>query len=99
MRALQVEVPAGTGIVLQDEGFLRLWQRKRRAGRAGRLSNCRHSLKRAGNQWHHLVGMFTGTQLQIFLDSVRQETLGMAITPPANDRDVEIGRWWSAKTV
>jgi hypothetical protein len=50
------------------------------------------------SRWHHLVGVYTGTQLQIYLDSVLQKTLGLTNTPAANNRDVEIGRWWGGGT-
>ena len=46
------------------------------------------------NQWHHLAGVWTGTQLQIYEDGVLQSTLDQSVTPANNTRDVEIGRSW-----
>jgi hypothetical protein len=46
------------------------------------------------DQWHHLAGVYTGTQLQIFLDAILQNTLDLNIMPAGNTREVEIGRSW-----
>jgi hypothetical protein len=50
------------------------------------------------NQWHHLAGVWTGTQLQIYEDGVLQNTFDQSATPANNSRDVEIGRSWGGGT-
>jgi uncharacterized repeat protein (TIGR01451 family) len=50
------------------------------------------------DQWHHLAGVFTGTQIQIYLDGVVQQTLDQTNLPANNQRDVEIGRSWGGGT-
>ncbi|HWX18666.1 MAG TPA: immunoglobulin domain-containing protein, partial [Candidatus Binatia bacterium] len=47
------------------------------------------------NRWHHLAGVYTGTQLLIYLDGVLQNTLAVTNVPVGNTRDVEIGRSYS----
>ena len=46
------------------------------------------------NQWHHLAGVFTGTQLQVYQDGALQSTLNQTALPVNNQRDAEIGRSW-----
>ena len=50
------------------------------------------------NQWHHLAGVWTGTQLQIYEDGVLQDTLNQSVPPASNSRDAEIGRSWGGGT-
>lgn len=50
------------------------------------------------NQWHHVAGVWTGTQLQIYEDGVLQDALNQTILPANNSRDVEIGRSWGGGT-
>ena len=50
------------------------------------------------NQWHHLAGVFTGTQLQIYLDGALQSTLNQTALPVNNQRDAEIGCSWGGGT-
>jgi hypothetical protein len=44
--------------------------------------------------WHHLAGVFTGAQLQIYLDGKLQNTAALSISPTGNNREMEIGRSW-----
>jgi hypothetical protein len=44
--------------------------------------------------WHHLVGVYTGFQLQMFLDGVLQKSITTAVVPAGNNRDIELGRSW-----
>jgi hypothetical protein len=46
------------------------------------------------NRWRHLAGVWTGTQLQIYLDGMLQGALDQTVLPVNNQRDVEIGRSW-----
>ncbi len=46
------------------------------------------------NHWHHLVGVFTGTQILLYEDNVLQNSRATSTTPVGNVRDVEIGRSW-----
>jgi hypothetical protein len=46
------------------------------------------------NQWHHLAGVWTGSQLQIYLDGTLHNSLNQTNLPANNLRDVEIGRSW-----
>jgi hypothetical protein len=46
------------------------------------------------NQWHHLVGVFTGSQALLYKDGVLEGTSGIITAPAANSRDVEIGSSW-----
>jgi hypothetical protein len=46
------------------------------------------------NQWHHIAGVWTGVELQIYLDGGLQATLGQTRMPVNNTRGVEIGRAW-----
>src|ERR1039458_4050789 len=50
------------------------------------------------DQWHHLAGTWTGTQLQIYEDGVLQGTLNQTYIPSNNSRDAEIGRSWGGGT-
>ena len=50
------------------------------------------------DQWHHLAGVFTGTQLQIYLDGTLQGSLAQTVLPANNTRPVEIGRSWGGGT-
>ena len=50
------------------------------------------------NHWHHLAGVWTGTQLQMYLDGALQDTLNETTLPANNLRDVEIGRSWGGGT-
>jgi hypothetical protein len=45
------------------------------------------------DQWHHVVGVFTGSQLAIYQDGVLANAVGVSDFPAPNSRDVEIGRW------
>jgi hypothetical protein len=46
------------------------------------------------DQWHHLAGLWTGTQLEIYEDGVLQQSISQTVPPANNSRDVEIGRSW-----
>jgi hypothetical protein len=46
------------------------------------------------DHWHHLVGVFTGTQISLHEDSLLQNTLALTNIPAGNTRDLEIGRSW-----
>ncbi len=46
------------------------------------------------DQWHHLAGVWTGTQLEIYEDGVLQDSLSETTLPASNTRDAEIGRSW-----
>ena len=46
------------------------------------------------NHWHHLVGVWTGTQLEIYLDGQLQSSLAQTVSPAGNTRDMEIGSSW-----
>jgi len=46
------------------------------------------------DHWHHLAGVFTGTQLAIYLDGVIHGNLAVTNLCAGNNRDVEIGRSW-----
>jgi hypothetical protein len=48
------------------------------------------------DQWHHLAGVWTGTQLEIYEGGVLQGSLSQTNLPASNSRDVEIGRSWGA---
>jgi hypothetical protein len=50
------------------------------------------------SRWHHLVGVWTGTQLEIYLDGQLQNSLAQTTPPAANTRDVEIGSSWGGGT-
>lgn len=50
------------------------------------------------DQWHHLAGVFTGSQLEIYLDGVLQNTTAFSGAPVNNTRDVSIGRSWGGGT-
>jgi hypothetical protein len=50
------------------------------------------------NQWHYLAGVWTGTQLQIYLDGALHNSLNQTNLPANNQRDVEIGRSWGGGT-
>jgi hypothetical protein len=46
------------------------------------------------DQWHHLVGVFNGTQLQMYVDGVLEGTIA-AGNPPLNETgELVIGRGW-----
>src|SRR5438034_428938 len=42
-------------------------------------------------QWHHLAGVWTGTEIQIYQDAVLKDTLAFSTPPVNNTRDVHIG--------
>jgi hypothetical protein len=46
------------------------------------------------DHWHHIAGVFTGTQLAIYLDGAAQTIVTATNLPAGNARDVEIGRSW-----
>jgi hypothetical protein len=46
------------------------------------------------NHWHHLAGVYTGSQIQLFEDSALQNTLMLTNLYVGNNRNVEIGRSW-----
>ena len=50
------------------------------------------------DQWHHLAGVWTGAQLQIYQDGLLQDTLNQTTLPANNSREVEIGRSWGGGT-
>jgi hypothetical protein len=50
------------------------------------------------DQWHHLAGVWTGAQLQLYQDGVLQDTLNQTTLPANNSRQVEIGRSWGGGT-
>jgi hypothetical protein len=43
------------------------------------------------NHWHHVAGVFTGTQIQIYLDGLLSGSVAQSSPPVNNSRDVEIG--------
>ena len=49
-------------------------------------------------QWHHLAGVWTGTELQIYDNGVLQQSMSQTTLPANNTRDVEIGRSWGGGT-
>jgi hypothetical protein len=50
------------------------------------------------NQFHHVTGVFTGSELQIYLDGVLTETTPFSGLPVNNSRDVILGRSWGGGT-
>ncbi len=46
------------------------------------------------DRWHHLAGVWTGTQLEIYEDGLLHGSLSQTNLPANNSRDVEIGRSW-----
>ena len=50
------------------------------------------------DQWHHLAGVWTGSELQIYLDGGLQGTLAETNSPVNNSRGVEFGRSWGGGT-
>jgi hypothetical protein len=50
------------------------------------------------NLWHHLAGVWTGSQLQIYLDGELHNSLNQTNLPANNLRDVELGRSWGGGT-
>jgi hypothetical protein len=46
------------------------------------------------NHWHHLAGVWTGTQLQMYMDGVMQGATSSSALPVNNQRDMEIGSSW-----
>lgn len=46
------------------------------------------------NQWHHLAGVWTGTQTEIYMDGVLQETNSSTTLPANNQRDLLFGTSW-----
>jgi len=46
------------------------------------------------NVWHHVVGMFTGSEVQIYLDGILKESRPQATLPVNNSRDLYIGAAW-----
>ena len=50
------------------------------------------------NQWHHLAGVWTGTQIQIYKDGALQGTFNESTPPVNNQRDVEFGSSWGGGT-
>src|ERR1035441_7348190 len=43
------------------------------------------------SHWHHVAGVFTGTQIQIYLDGILNGSVAQSSPPVNNSRDVEIG--------
>jgi uncharacterized repeat protein (TIGR01451 family) len=50
------------------------------------------------NVWHHVIGMFTGSEVQIYLDGILKESRVQASLPVNNSRDLYIGAAWGAGT-
>ena len=48
------------------------------------------------DQWHYLTGVYNGSQLEIYVDGVLQNTTAFSGTPANNIREVEIGRSWNS---
>jgi hypothetical protein len=46
------------------------------------------------DKWHHIGGVFTGTEVQIWVDAVLESTFAITTVPAGNTRDVIIGRSW-----
>jgi hypothetical protein len=46
------------------------------------------------DQWHHLAGVWTGAQIQIYMDGLLHGSLAQSLPPANNSRDAEIGRSW-----
>lgn len=44
--------------------------------------------------WHHVAGVFTGTQLEMYLDGGLDNVTVFGGAPVGNDRDLAIGRSW-----
>lgn len=49
-------------------------------------------------QWHHLAGVWTGTEIRIYEDGVLQNTLAFATAPANNTREVRLGSSWGGGT-
>jgi plastocyanin len=50
------------------------------------------------NQWHHLAGVFTGSEFQIYLDGALNNTFTFNVPIVNNTRPVEIGAAWGGGT-
>ena len=50
------------------------------------------------NHWHHLAGVWTGSELQIYFDGSLQGAAPQTPAPVNNTRDVEFGRSWGGGT-
>lgn len=48
----------------------------------------------APDEWHHLVGTWNGTQLELFVDGVSKATQSTVGTMPGGTDDLYIGRRW-----
>lgn len=47
----------------------------------------------ADDQWHHVAGVYTGTQMELYIDGALHASEPLLGLPPTNSRDVMIGRW------
>ena len=43
-------------------------------------------------EWHHVVGVFTGSAVEIYVDGVLKDTQSMSLVPAGNDRPLVMGR-------
>ncbi|MDX1748068.1 MAG: LamG-like jellyroll fold domain-containing protein, partial [Halobacteriales archaeon] len=50
------------------------------------------------DMWHHIVGVFTGTEIQIYVDGVLGGSIPFAGPIVANTRELLIGRAWGGGT-
>jgi len=50
------------------------------------------------NVWHHVVAVFTGAEIQIYLDGVLKQSLPQTSPVASNNRDLYIGAAWAAGT-
>lgn len=48
--------------------------------------------------WHHVIGVYTGSELRIYFDGVLQGTAAATAPPAGNTRNVAIGRAWGGGT-
>ncbi len=48
--------------------------------------------------WHHIAGVWTGTEIDIYEDGILQNTLSFSNAPANNTRDVHIGMSWGGGT-
>jgi hypothetical protein len=49
-------------------------------------------------RWHHLAGVWTGTEIDMYEDGLLQNTLALSTAPANNTRDVHIGTSWGGGT-
>jgi hypothetical protein len=50
------------------------------------------------DQWHHIAGVFTGSEFQVYLDGAQEGALVFSTPIVNNTRDAAIGRSWGGGT-